>query len=89
MRTELWNLFQTIALIPNSILNTFLSGRVRPILYGILDFAKQHLSLSRKIAYKKNVYDEKCIRKISISKAIGIARPIEKVENDGIDQEAL
>ena len=32
LRTELWNLCQMIAFFPNSILNTFLSGRVRPIL---------------------------------------------------------
>ena len=30
-RTELLNLCQMIALFPNSILNAFLSGRVRPI----------------------------------------------------------
>ena len=34
LRTELWNLCQTIAFFPNSILNTFLSGRVRPILWN-------------------------------------------------------
>ena len=33
LRTELWNLCQMIALFPNSILNTFLSGRVRPIFW--------------------------------------------------------
>ena len=32
LRTELLNLCQMIALFPNSILNTFLSGRVRQIL---------------------------------------------------------
>ena len=32
LRTELWNLCQMIALFPYSILNTFLRGRVRPIL---------------------------------------------------------
>ena len=30
LRTELWNLCQMFALFPNSILNPFLSGRVRP-----------------------------------------------------------
>ena len=49
-----------IALFPNSILNTFLSGRVGQF-QGILDFAKQHLSLGRKKTIaniKKRVYQQ-------------------------------
>ena len=37
LRTELWNLCEMIALSLNSILNTFLSGRVRPI-FGKFEF---------------------------------------------------
>jgi hypothetical protein len=45
MRYGLWDHLKMILLIPNSILHTFLSGRVRHLREN-LTFAKQHLSLS-------------------------------------------
>ena len=57
--SELWDHFKLIVLIPNSIVSTFLSGRMKIIFPENLTFAKQHLSLGGNIAMhiKKRVIE--------------------------------
>ena len=65
LRTELLNLYQMIALFLNSILNTFLSGRVKA------NFSEFWISLSNIWAWaEKNIANKKACNgsKLSISK---------------------
>ena len=58
LRTELSDLCQMIALFPNSMLNTFLSGRVRPILGNFgFRWATSEPSPKKPLLIKKRVSD--------------------------------